>query len=291
MTQQNLGRVVFWMIGALLSFSALAVSVRVLAGVLNVFEVLAVRSGIAAVILLALVLTRPQLRLGLYPRHMGAHTARAAIHLASQYGWALGVLQLPLAMVFALEFTSPAWICLLAPLFLGERMTINRILTVALGFAGVLIILRPGLEAVRLASLLVLAAAFGFAVFNIITKRLTATEPTFAIVFWMNLLQLPMTLLFSDPLFFMHIGWERLPAAIAVGASGLSAHFCLAKAFRAGDASIVMPFDFLRIPLIAIVGWMFYGEALDIFVFVGAAVIVAGVAWNLRAEAKYRAPA
>lgn len=279
------------MIGALLSFSALAVSVRVLADVLNVFEVLAVRTGIASLILLALVLTQPQLRQGLYPRHMGAHTARAAIHLASQYGWALGVLQLPLAMVFALEFTSPAWICLLAPLFLGERMTINRILTVVLGFAGVLIILRPGLEAVRLASWLVLAAAFGFAVFNIITKRLIATEPVFAIVFWMNLLQFAMTLLFSDPLFFMHVGWERLPAAIAVGASGLSAHFCMAKALRNGDVSIVMPFDFLRIPLIAVVGWMFYGEALDIFVFVGAAVIVAGVAWNLRAEAKYRAPA
>ena len=278
------------MLGALLSFSALAVSVRVLASVLDVFEVLAVRAGVASLILLALMLARPQLRHGLYPRHMGAHAARAAIHLASQYGWTLAVLQLPLAMVFALEFTSPAWICLLAPLFLGERMTISRIATVVLGFVGVLIILRPGFEAVQPASFLVLAAAFGFAVFNIITKKLTATEPTFAIVFWMNVLQFPMALAFSDPTFFLQVGWERLPAAVAVGVSGLSAHFCLAKAFRSGDASIVMPFDFLRIPLIAVVGWMFYGEALDILVFVGAAVIVAGVAWNLRMEAKYRSP-
>ena len=290
MKQQNLGRVVFWMLGALLSFSALAVSIRVLASMLNVFEVLAVRSAFASFILIALVYLRPQLRHGLYPRRMTAHTARAAIHLASQYGWALAVLQLPLAMVFALEFTSPVWICLLAPIFLRERMTVNRIATIVLGFAGVLIILRPGLETVQFASLLVLAAALGYAIFNLITKKLTGTETTFAIVFWMNILQFPMTLIFSDPLFFMHIGWERLPAAIAVGVSGLSAHFCLTKAFQSGDASVVMPFDFLRIPIIAVVGWAFYGEALDIFVFAGAAVIVAGVAWNLRAEAKYRSP-
>ena len=278
------------MVGTLLSFSALAVSIRLLASVLNLFEVLAVRAGLASLIMLGLAATRPQLRIGLYPRHMGAHTARAAIHLTAQYGWALALLQLPLAVVFALEFTSPAWICLLAPLLLGERMTVNRIATVVLGFIGVLIILRPGLEALRPAAFLVLAAAFGFAVFNIITKKLTSTEPTFAIVFWMNLLQFPMALAFSDPLFFMHVGWERLPAAIAVGVSGLSAHFCLAQAFRSGDASIVMPFDFLRIPIIAFVGWALYGEPLDIFVFIGAAVIVAGVAWNLRAEAKYRQP-
>jgi drug/metabolite transporter (DMT)-like permease len=290
-TQQHLGRVVFWMMGALLSFSGLALSVRVLARALNLFELLAVRAGVASLVLLTLALAQPRLRHGLFPRHTSAHIIRSSVHLASQYGWTVAVLQLPLATVFALEFTSPVWICLLAPLFLGERMTINRIATVALGFIGVLVILRPGVEVVHYASLIVLLASVGFAIFNIITKKLTGTEPAFAIVFWMYFLQFPMALAFTNPLFLTHIGWELLPAAIAVGICGLSAHFCLAKAMQNGDASIVMPFDFLRIPLIAVVGWLFYSEPLDVFVFLGAAVIVAGVAWNLRAESKYRRPA
>jgi drug/metabolite transporter (DMT)-like permease len=290
-TQQNLGRVIAWMVGALLSFSVLALSVRALAKVFDVFELLAIRTGFASVILIAIALLRPELRHCLYPRHMGAHTVRGAAHLAGQYGWTLAVLQLPLATVFALEFTSPAWLCLLASLFLGERLTFNRLLTIVLGFVGVLIVLRPGFEIVRPAAFLVLGAAFFFAVFNTITKKLTATEPVFAIVFWMNVLQFPMTLVFGNPLFFMQIGWPHLLPVLGIGIAGLSAHFCIAKAFQNGDATIVMPFDFLRIPLIAVVGWMFYGEALDVFVFIGAAVIVAGVAWNLRAEAKYRAPA
>ena len=71
---------------------------------------------------------------------------------------------------------------------------------------------------------------------------------------------------------------------LLIGTAGLFAHFCLSNAFRAGDASVVVPLDFLRIPLIAFVGWMFYGERLDLLVFAGAGIIVSGIVWNLRAE-------
>jgi drug/metabolite transporter (DMT)-like permease len=121
---------------------------------------------------------------------------------------------------------------------------------------------------------------------NIATKKLTTTESTFAIVFWMNVIQLPLGLIGTDPLFATRLGLHQLPALAGLGIAGVSAHYCLSNAFRAGDASLVVPLDFLRIPLIAVVGWWLYGEPLDVFVFAGAGIIVLGLLWNLRSEAR-----
>jgi drug/metabolite transporter (DMT)-like permease len=282
--QSHLGRVILWMSGALLSFSAMAVSIRGLAGRLNIFEILSIRSFCGIVVLLALAAARPQLRKELAPRRMALHAVRNSVHFAAQYAWALSLTLLPLATVFALEFTMPAWVALLAMPMLGERMTLSRAGSVVLGFVGVLVIARPGLGTFQPAVLLVLAAAVGYAIALIATKQLTGTVTTFAILFWMNVMQLPMGLIGSDPLFALRLGAAQLPFVIAVGVAGLSSHFCLTNAFRAGDATVVVPFDFLRIPLIATVGWLFYGETLDALVFLGAAVIISGVVWNLRAE-------
>jgi drug/metabolite transporter (DMT)-like permease len=212
------------------------------------------------------------------------HALRNSVHFASQYAWALSLTLLPLATVFALEFTMPAWVALLAIPVLGERMNVSRAGSIVLGFIGVLVIVRPGLESFQPAVLLVLAAAIGFAISLIATKRLTSTVGTFAILFWMNVMQLPMGLAGSDPWFVLRLEAAHVPYLAGVGIAGLSSHFCLTNAFRAGDATIVVPFDFLRIPLIALVGWLFYAETLDVFVFAGAAIIIAGVVWNLRAE-------
>lgn len=286
MTRTNIGRVLLWMTGTLLSFSVMALSIRGLAGRLSVFEILLVRSTLGVAILLVLAAMRPDLRPGLAPRRMGLNLVRNVIHFASQYAWALGITLLPLATVFALEFTMPAWLVLLAVLVLGEKLTASRIGVVVLGCIGVFIIVRPGFETFHPASFLVLAAAFGFAVFNTLTKKLTATEPAFGIVFWMNAMQLPMGLAGSDPTFFLRLGVEHIPFVVGIGVAGLSAHYCLANAFRSGDASLVVPLDFLRLPLIAVVAWLFLGERLDALVFVGAAFIIAGILWNLRAEAR-----
>jgi len=272
------------MTGALLSFCAMAISIRGLAGRLNIFEILAIRSGCGVAVLLVLVASQPELRKALALKRMTLHAVRNSVHFAAQYAWALSLTLLPLATVFSLEFTMPAWVALLAMPLLGERMTISRAGSIALGFVGVLIIVRPGLESFQPAVLLVLGAALGFAVSLIATKELTRSVSTFAILFWMNLMQLPMALAGSDPRFVLDLGLAQMPFVIAVGVAGLSSHFCLTNAFRAGDATVVVPFDFLRIPLIALVGWLFYDEALDLFVFAGAALIISGVALNLRAE-------
>ena len=286
MTQRNVLTVVLWMAGALVSFSATAVAVRALARTLALFEILALRNAAGIAILVALALPQPALRASVRPRRFVLHLTSNLIHFAATYAWALGVTLLPLATVFALEFTAPAWVALLAVLFLHERMTATRAASIGLGFAGVLVVLRPGLESLQAGAFVVLAAALGFAATAIATKTLTATETTFSILLWMNLIQLPLNLLGSAPAFWTRLDAAHLWPVIGVCVGGLSSHWCLTNAYRHGEAIMVVPLDFLRLPLIAVVAWLLYGEGLDVFVFLGSAIIIGGIVWNLRAEAQ-----
>ncbi|HSP25276.1 MAG TPA: DMT family transporter, partial [Saliniramus sp.] len=282
--RRNILAVVAWMSGTLLSFSAVAVSVRELSGALSVFEILALRNMAGVVILVVLALARPSLRPGFVPHRMGLHFQRNFIHFLGQYAWALAVTLLPLATVFAIEFTTPAWVALFAALILREQLTRPRILAIVFGLIGILVILRPGSEALDPAALIVLFAAICFALVTIATKRLTGTESTFAILFWMNVMQLPMNYLGADPLFFLAIPDLPLLPLVGICVGGLSAHFCLTNAYRHGDAVVVVPLDFMRLPLIALVGFWLYAEPLDPFVFAGAIIILAGILQSLRAE-------
>ena len=287
----NLGRVVFWMTGALFSFSISAIAIRALSRHgLSVFEILSVRSGCGIATLLLLLLLHRELRAEIFPRRMAMHLWRNSTHFVGQYLWALAVTLLPLATVFALEFTTPMWVAILAVPLLGERLTPARIGSVVLGILGVIVIVRPGLESFQPTALIVLLAALVFSISLIATKRLTAHASTFAIIFWMNAMQLPMALIGGDPLFLTRLGWDALLPFVALGVVGLTSHYCLTNAFRFGDASIVVPLDFLRIPLIALVGWALYREALDWFVFAGAGLIICGVLWNLHAESRRHRP-
>ena len=102
-------------------------------------------------------------------------------------------------------------------------------------------------------------------------------------------MQLPMNLAGSDPLFIARLDLSMALPLIALAVGGLAVHLCVAQAFRYGDAIAVVPLDFLRVPLIALIGWSFYGEALDALVLAGSGLIIAGVIWNLRTEARVRA--
>jgi drug/metabolite transporter (DMT)-like permease len=280
------------MSGALLSFSAMAVSVRALSGTLKITEILALRNGGGLMILLVLAAFNPALMRTVSVRRLPLHVVRSTVHFGAQFLWVTGVTLLPLATVFALEFTAPAQAVVLSAVFLRERLTPGRIGVVVFGLLGVLVILRPGLESFQPAALVVLGAAVGFAIQLIQTKALTTTETTYAIVFWMNVIQLPLALAGSDPRAFLALGVADLLPALAMTVTGLFSHFCVAQAFRHGDASLVVPMDFMRVPLIALVGWWLYHEQLDAFVFLGAALIVSGIVANLRAEAAQKgAPA
>jgi drug/metabolite transporter (DMT)-like permease len=284
-THRDLLRVIGWMTGALVSFSTMAVSIRGLATTLHIFEILAIRNASGLVMLLAIGLAKPHLLRAVTLKRARLQLARNVIHFGAQYLWALSITLLPLATVFALEFTMPAYAVILAVVFLGEKVTAGRIGVVVLGFLGVLVILRPGIASFNPAALLVLTAAFGFAVSLIQTKALTTSETTYAIVLWMNAVQLPLALIGSNPENFLNLGADQALPLLGVAVAGLASHFCLTQAFRSGDATVVVPLDFMRIPLIAFVGWWLYGEALDAYVFAGAGLIVLGISWNLWTEA------
>jgi drug/metabolite transporter (DMT)-like permease len=278
-----------WMAGAIASYIGAALSVRALATSLSVFEIMSVRSAGALVFLLALMAVAPKMRRGLTSRRLGLHLARNSVHFVGQIIWALAITLLPFATVFALEFTAPIWVALLAAMLLGERLTLTRAASIALCLAGVLVILHPGLSSFHPVALLALGAAIARAFTDVLTKKLTRTETTFAILFWMNLMQLPLNFAGSDPSFITRLEPSMALPLIGIAVSGLSVHLCMAEAFRYGDATVVVPLDFVRVPLIALIGWSFYGEALDALVLAGAGLIMAGVIWNLRAET--RAPA
>jgi drug/metabolite transporter (DMT)-like permease len=281
-------RAAAWMVGALFSFVLMAIAVRELAPALGVFEILLLRSVVALVILLALL---PHFGLrALRTGRFGLHVIRNILHFAGQYAWVYAIGLLPLATVFAIEFTMPVWTALLAALILGERLNGGRVVMLVLGFAGILIILKPGFERVPPAALVMLGGAFAYASTMIATKRIAGRDTAFALLFYMSVVQLPLGMALALP------GWKApapadWPWIIAVGATGLTAHLSLARALRIADAALVVPLDFLRLPLIMAVGALFYGEPLEASVLLGAAIIFAGTYYSIRRESRTpRAP-
>ena len=272
-----------WMGGAMLSFAVMAVAARELLRTMGSFEILALRSFVSLLIVLAVL---PRFGLGrLRTRRFGLHLARNVLHLGGQYAWVYAIAMLPLATVFAIEFTMPVWTAILATLILGERLNRGRVVMLVLGLAGVLVILKPGFSIVQPAAFVMLAGSFAYASMNIATKRLAESDSALAVLFYMAAIQLPLALLPALP------DWVApqltdLPWIILVGSTGLSAHFCLTRAFRVADATLVVPIDFLRLPLIAVVGMIFYGEPLELSIMLGAAVIFAGTYYSIRRESR-----
>jgi drug/metabolite transporter (DMT)-like permease len=272
----------FWMMGTLASFMAMAIAGREMAAAhMSTFEILFFRSLVGMVIVGALLARGGWAQIS--ARRLPLHLVRNLSHFGGQFGWFYGIAMIPLAEVFAIEFTTPMWAAMMAPLLLGERMTRPRLLAIALGLVGVLIILRPGLAVIHPAALVVFGAAACFAMSQVLTRRLASTESALAILFSMSAIQLPLGLVPA----IAH--WVTPPPAVwpwllVVGVTGLSAHYCMTRALKLAEATVVLPMDFLRLPLIAAAGVVFYGEKLDWLVLAGAAVMVAGNFANILAE-------
>ena len=270
-----------WMSGTLVSFMAMAIGGRELSGQLTTFQILFFRSLIGLLII-AFLLWRSNWN-QIFSKHLKIHALRNIAHFGGQFGWFYGIAFIPLAEVFALEFTVPLWTAVLATILLGERITGPRVTAVIFGLAGVIMILRPGLAVISPASLAVLGGAFGYALSHTLTRRLAQVDSPLTILFYMTLVQLPLGLVTSIP------GWNvpsaaMLPWIVVVGVAALSGHYCMARALALADAIVVVPLDFLRLPLIAGVGALIYQEPLDWLVLVGGAVMFAGNLINIRAE-------
>ncbi|MCF6429327.1 DMT family transporter [Leisingera sp. MMG026] len=267
------GLAALWMIGAIVSFSAMAIAGREAGLTLDTFEIMAYRSLVGVIIVVSL-LTATGSWHQVSSARLGVHAMRNLFHFTGQNLWFLAVTLVPLAQVFALEFTSPLWVIILSPLLLGEALSRRRMLAAGIGFAGILIVARPSPETLNLGILAAASCAIFFALTAILTKRLTRHETTASILFWLTAMQLVMGLLAA--------GWDgdmalpdatTLPWLVLIGIAGLTAHFCLTTALSLAPASVVVPVDFARLPAIAILGMVIYGEALDVWVLSGAAII------------------
>jgi drug/metabolite transporter (DMT)-like permease len=276
-----------WVMGAIVAFTGMAVAARALAPEFDVFETLFWRSVVGLPIVTALLLRGEGWR-GLRTAQPGGHLLRNVIHFAGQCAWFYALLAIPLAQVVTLEFTNPIWVALLAPALLGERLTAARLGAAVLGFLGVLAIARPGAAPLDLGHLAALGSALGFAVTNIITKRLSRADGTLNLLFWMTASQMVFGLACAAP------GGVAVPSVAAlpwvgfIGLTGVGAHFCLTRALTIAPASVVAPMEFLRLPVIAVVGLMLYGEPLDWRLAAGAVLILAANALNLAGERKSR---
>ncbi|UWQ34828.1 DMT family transporter [Leisingera sp. M527] len=262
-----------WMIGAIVSFSAMAIAGREAGLTLDTFEVMTYRSLVGVIIVVALLTATGKWHQVSRAR-LGVHAVRNLFHFTGQNLWFLAVTLIPLAQVFALEFTSPLWVIILSLLLLGEVLTRRRMLAAAIGFAGILIVARPSPDTLSLGIGAAASCAIFFALTAILTKRLTRHEKTASILFWLTAMQLVMGLLAA--------GWDgdmalpdatTVPWLVLIGIAGLTAHFCLTTALSLAPASVVVPVDFARLPAIAILGMVIYGEALDAWVLSGAAII------------------
>ena len=260
-----------WMGLSMASFIAMSVGSRELAATLSIQQVLFFRALVGLFVILGGArLLLPELR---QARQVRLHLVRNVVHFVAQYFWTIGVVLLPLASVFALEFTMPIWVAFFAWIFLKEKLTRPRILATIGGFVGVLVIVRPSFGMVDPAAGLVLMAAAGYGLSLILVKQLTRDCSPGAIVVWMILIQLPLGLLaaLTD---WREVALSDVPWMLVAGLGALSAHFCLAQALKRLDASVVMPVDFLRVPLAAMVGFYLYSEAVDLWVFLGGAIIL-----------------
>ncbi|NNM00784.1 MAG: DMT family transporter [Gammaproteobacteria bacterium] len=270
-----------WVMGTLASYTLIAIATREVSAHVGTFQILAIRSAVGLLFVSALIH-----RIGWQPilsGNMRVHVIRNAANFCGQMGWFYAIAVMPLVAVIAIEFTIPLWTTILAAALLGERITVPRVAAVLVGLSGVLVILRPGSELLNPAAFGVLGGTIGYALSYTLTKKLTATDTSLGILFWMVLMQLPLGLV---PALFAWVNptpveWGWL---LVIGVGALTAHYCMIRAFLLADASVVVPMDFLRLPLMGVIGLLLYNEHPDVFLLIGSVLIVAGNLTNLQAE-------
>lgn len=292
--QDERGRIVWaviWMVGALLSFVLVAVAGRAAARGADALQIAVWRTIIGFVILVVIVMARGIPLGGLVSKKPGLQVVRNLIHFTAQFSWLYALTRMTLAELTALEFTAPLWVALLAPFLLGERLSLLRLTAAVLGFIGVLIVVRPGAIPLSEGTPFGMLAAIGFALSMITTKRLLASDNAFTILFWMQGLQILIGL--SVVASGAWLGYGRgLPLPdlttfgwlVGVGTFGLTAHYALAMAFTYADAIVVAPMDFLRLPLMVLLGVLLYAEPLDFWVLGGGIIVVGANLLNIRGE-------
>ena len=280
----QVGKAAAWMIGAIASFSSMAVAGRELSLYHDTFEIMMYRSFVGFVVV-ALVLTATGKWYQVKTKRLGLHAVRNTLHFTGQNLWFYAVGVAPLAQVFALEFTQPIWVILLSPLLLKERLTLLKMTAALIGFAGILVVTRPGAAPLSPGILMAAASAIFFAFTTITTKKLTRFASIGCIVFWLTAMQAVLGTAaagFDGQITIPNA--QTAPFLLLVGLAGLLAHFCITNALAIAPATVVIPFDFARLPTIAVVGMILYHEPIDHWTLLGAAIIFGGIFLNVWSE-------
>jgi drug/metabolite transporter (DMT)-like permease len=278
-----------WMAGWLSLMLVVVVAGREAMRETNVFQLMELRTLIGFCFLYPLIRRHGGFAM-LKTARLQQHIARNLIHYGAQLGWFFALTLIPIGQVVAIEFTMPIWTAILAASFLGERMTAWKVVAIVLGVIGVVMIVRPAAGETNPGQLMALGAAVGFGVSIAMVKSLTRTERTLAIIFWMLVVQslagiLPALYVWQWP---SANAWGWI---VAIAFCGTFSHYCMASAMLYADATIVVPMDFLRVPLTATIGWLIYSERLDMFTVLGATLILAGNLLNLKDAAPVAASA
>jgi drug/metabolite transporter (DMT)-like permease len=268
-----------WMAGWLTLMVVIAVAGREATRELSVFQIMLMRSVLGMGLLWPLVHAAGGLS-AMRTQRLPQHALRNGVHYAAQYGWFVALTLIPLAQLVSIEFTMPIWSAVLAVFFLGERMNGRKWLAVVLGLVGVAVIVRPSAGTVDAGQLIALACAFGFAISVVLVKSLTRTEAAITVIFWMLVIQsaiglVPALLVWQWPSA-QTWGW-----VLVVAFCGTYSHYCFARAMQHADTTVVVPMDFLRVPLTALAGWLVYSEQVDLLTGLGVLLILTGNALNL----------
>jgi drug/metabolite transporter (DMT)-like permease len=285
--QPSLAKAALWMAGWLSLMLMMTVAGRAATLEIDVFQILEMRAIIGLVLLSPLIYRAGGLG-AMRTKVLGQHVGRNAVHYFAQYAWFLALTMIPLAQLISIEFTMPVWTAIFAGLFLGERIGGLRIASILLGILGVAIIVRPGLDHVEPGQLIAMVMAVGFGFSVTMVKGLTRHDSVLRIIFWMLVLQgliglLPALWVWRWP------SAETWPWIVLIAACGTFSHYCMAKAMTHADATIVVPMDFLRVPLSALLGYLLYSEMLDVWTVAGALLILFGNTLNLLGAAPKKA--
>jgi drug/metabolite transporter (DMT)-like permease len=266
-------------------WSAMMILVKALSAEYTSFQILFIRTLFGLAILTPILWRNgfSTLKTSRLPLHM----SRAVFAYFGMLGLFIGLGSIPIAEVVSLSFTQPIFIFLLAAILLGEKLNARRVIAILGGFAGVLILLRPGFTEVGFGAAVVLGGAIAYAFSNVCIKKLMTTENVTSTTVWVNILMCPLA---GIPAAFYWVTptLPDLALLAGVGLTGTAGIWFISRAYATAEMSAVVPFDFLRLPIVAAAGWIWFGEITDVWTIAGAAVIFASTYALARSEARSR---
>ena len=274
-----------WMLGFIVNISIMAISIRELSFKYSSFEIQNFRNIFSIIVIFIILMVTKHTQLNTF--QLKNNFIRNIFHFIGQSAWTWGLTVLPLAIVFSLEFTMPIWAVIIAIVVLKEKITLNKIFFLIIGLIGTLIIFMPDTKYIGFYNIIVLCSAITYAIAHNFTKKLTRTDNILSILFFMSIIQLPFSLIGSFIIGNIHYNiMMEIPLIILLTITSLLAHYSLSSALKYSDASVVLPIDYIRLPLIVFIGWYYYDEIISTNVVIGSILIIFGVVFFLNKDFK-----